>query len=128
MKHFKFTVISFAIALVALSCTKDNTVNPPAEPVFGQIGSVAKHFEITSDPTFKKVTSVLKGWAYVTVLFTVTCEPGTVTKGDSPTMASLIVEPVGKLIAEGTKDQPIVFPSNQPAVHSSPADLGGLII
>ena len=33
-----------------------------------------------------------------------TIEPGTVIKGDKDTQAALIVEPGGKLIAEGTKD------------------------
>ena len=38
----------------------------------------------------------------------------TVIKGDKDTQAALIVEPGGKLIAEGTKDAPIVFTSEQP--------------
>lgn len=40
----------------------------------------------------------------------------------------MIVEPGGKLIAEGTKDAPIVFTSEQPKGQRKPGDWGGLII
>ena len=53
-------------------------------------------------------------WIYVGTGSVLTIEPGTVIKGDKDTQAALIVEPGGKLIAEGTKDAPIVFTSEQP--------------
>ncbi len=128
MKHFKFIVLSLAVALVAMACTHENATNPPVEPVFGQIGSGAKHYEITSDTTFAKGTYELKGWVYIPDGVTVTIEPGTIIKGDISTMASLIVEPGGKLYARGTKEEPIVFTSNQPIGQRRPGDWGGLIL
>ena len=56
----------------------------------------------------------MKGWIYVGTGSVLTIEPGTIIKGDKDTQAALIVEPGGKLIAEGTKDAPIVFTSEQP--------------
>lgn len=43
---------------------------------------------------------------------------------DKDTQAALIVEPGGKLIAEGTKDAPIVFTSEQPKGQRKPGDWG----
>lgn len=59
-----------------------------------------------------KGTYLMKGWIYVGTGSVLTIEPGTVIKGDKDTQAALIVEPGGKLIAEGTKDAPIVLPLN----------------
>lgn len=70
----------------------------------------------------------MKGWIYVGTGSVLTIEPGTVIKGDKDTQAALIVEPGGKLIAEGTKDAPIVFTSEQPKGQRKPGDWGGLII
>ena len=57
-----------------------------------------------------------------------TIEAGTIIKGDKATQASLIVEPGGKLYAQGTKDAPIVFTSAQPKGQRKPGDWGGLIV
>ena len=57
-----------------------------------------------------------------------TIEPGTVIKGDKDTQAALIIEPGGKLIAEGKQDAPIVFTSEMPKGQRIPGDWGGLII
>ena len=59
---------------------------------------------------------------------TLTIEPGTVIKGDKDTQAALIIEPGGKLIAEGKQDAPIVFTSEMPKGQRKPGDWGGLII
>jgi hypothetical protein len=85
-------------------------------------------YDITGTYTLKKGTYSLKGWCYITNGSTLTIEPGTIIKGDKDTKAALIVEPGGKLIAEGTKDAPIVFTSAQPAGSRKPGDWGGLII
>lgn len=49
-------------------------------------------------------------------------------KGDKQTKASLIVERGGKLFAQGTQTEPIVFTSAQPAGQRKPGDWGGVII
>ena len=49
----------------------------------------------------------MKGWCYVTYGSTLTIEAGTVIKGAKETRAALIIEPGGKLIAQGTVDAPI---------------------
>lgn len=85
--------------------------------------------ELTSNMTLRAVdTNILKGFVYVPDGVTLTIEPGTVVKGEKATMGSLIVEPGGKVIADGTASQPIVFTSDQSKGSRSYGDWGGLIL
>lgn len=85
--------------------------------------------EIKSDMTLKAIdNNLLSGFVYVTDGVTLTIEPGTVIKGEKATEGSLIVEPGGKIIAEGTVEKPIVFTSDQPAGSRTYGDWGGLIL
>lgn len=76
------------------------------------IGNGDQEFIFKGTQTLSKGTYLMKGWIYVGTGSVLTIEPGTVIKGDKDTQAALIVEPGGKLIAEGTKDAPIVLPLN----------------
>ena len=71
---------------------------------------------------------LLKGFIYVEDGATLTIEPGTIIKGDKPLKGTLIVKRGGKLIADGTANQPIVFTSNQPAGSRDYGDWGGIIL
>lgn len=93
-----------------------------------QIGNGDQEFEFSGTETLKKGTYTMKGWVYITSGSTLTIEPGTVIKGDKETKAALIVEPGGKLIAQGTASQPIVFTSEQAKGSRKPGDWGGVII
>ncbi len=93
-----------------------------------QIGNGDQEFCFTGKQTIKKGTYVMKGWIYVRPGAELTIEPGTVIKGNKETMAALIVEPGGKIFAEGTANEPIVMTSEQPAGNRRPGDWGGLIV
>ena len=93
-----------------------------------QIGNGDKHFVFTGKQTLAKGVYTLKGWVYIAAGAELTIEPGTVIKGDKQTMAALIAERGGKLIAKGTKDAPIVFTSAQAAGSRRPGDWGGIIL
>lgn len=92
------------------------------------IGNGDQEFVFTGKQTLAKGTYLMKGWIYVANGSELTIEPGTIIKGDTDTEASLIVEPGGKLYAQGTKNSPIVMTSNQPKGQRKPGDWGGLII
>ncbi len=94
----------------------------------GVIGNGDQEFVFTGKQTISKGTYLLKGWVYVAAGAELTIEPGTVIKGDKLTKAALIVEPGGKIYAQGTANAPIVFTSNQKKGSRKPGDWGGLII
>ena len=129
----KLLLTALMIILIAVSCKKDPTPPPIEEKeqiIFAgnQIGSGIQEFEIKESHTIKKGTYLLKGWVYITSGVTLTIEPGTIIKGDKETKAALIVETGGKIIAQGTKDLPIIFTSAQPAGSRKPGDWGGIIV
>lgn len=93
-----------------------------------QLGNGEDNFCFIGKQTIKKGTYLMKGWIYVRPGAELTIEAGTIIKGDKTSKAALIVEPGGKVYAEGTANAPIVFTSAQPAGNRHPGDWGGLII
>jgi hypothetical protein len=107
----------------------DNPVSSDTLIVNNVINSKGiQEFELKGTNTIKKGTYFLKGWCYIPSGSTLTIEPGTIIKGDKDTKAALIVEPGGKLYAQGTKDAPIVFTSAQSVGNRKPGDWGGVIV
>ncbi|MGI6222126.1 MAG: hypothetical protein ACOYJG_00785 [Prevotella sp.] len=93
-----------------------------------EIGNGDQEFVFKGTQTLKKGTYTLKGWVYIGDGAQLTIEPGTIIKGDKTTKASLIVERGGKLIAQGTASNPIVFTSAQAKGSRKPGDWGGIIL
>lgn len=93
-----------------------------------QIGNGDQEFVFTEKQTLKKGTYILKGWVYIADGAELTIEPGTIIKGDKQTKASLIAERGGKLIAQGTATEPIVFTSEEAKGNRRPGDWGGIIL
>ena len=90
--------------------------------------AINKPFVLNS-PDFKPFgTFLLNGWVYVKDGATFTVNPGVVVRGDLTNKAALIVEKGGKLVAEGSVSQPIVFTSNQAAGSRTYGDWGGVVL
>jgi len=87
--------------------------------------TAAGGLKITANTTISGVVK-LDGWVYVKSGATLTIQPGTIIRGT--TASTLIIERGAKIIAEGTKDQPIVFTSLKPKGSRAPSDWGGVII
>ncbi|MFO0550593.1 MAG: hypothetical protein U0271_19520 [Polyangiaceae bacterium] len=82
-----------------------------------------------ADRTLSKDTKwVLKGVVSVPDGVTLTIEPGTTIVGDKASLGTLVVQRGGKLDAEGTADEPIVFTSALPAGERSAGDWGGVVL
>lgn len=82
---------------------------------------------ITANTTWTKDnTYLLQGFVYVKNGATLTIEPGTVIKGDKTSRSTLIITRGAKIIADGTREQPIVFTSNEAAPRTG--DWGGLVL
>ncbi|WKZ66005.1 MAG: hypothetical protein QY325_14700 [Flavobacteriales bacterium] len=92
-------------------------------------GTVEVTANITTNTTWTSNNKyLLKGFIYVEDGATLTIQPGTIIKGDKPTKGTLIVKRGGRLIADGTASQPIIFTSNQPAGSRDYGDWGGIIL
>lgn len=59
---------------------------------------------------------------------TLTIEPGTIIIGASDTKGTLLVQRGGKIMAEGTSSQPIVFTSDKAPGSRAAGDWGGIVI
>lgn len=57
-----------------------------------------------------------------------TIEPGTIIFGDEATKGTLVIQRGGKIIAEGTAQNPIVFTSAAAPGERTPGDWGGVVI
>lgn len=120
-------------ALVATSCKNNNGSNPdqPTPPVAEtlDLGDGSDAYEIKSNLTLKYPNTYnLKGFVYVTQGATITIEPGVIIKGDKQSKGTLIIERGAKIMAQGTKDRPIVFTSSAAAGSRKSGDWGGLIM
>jgi len=71
---------------------------------------------------------VLRGAVFVAAGAMLTIPPGTVIVGETATIGTLVVAQGGRLIANGTAAQPIVFTSDQPIGGRGRADWGGIIL
>ena len=85
---------------------------------------------ITSNTTWSSnQTYLLSGTVYVDSGVVLTIQPGTIIRGnDSISNSSLIVKKGGRLIAQGTSTNPIVFTSNKPIGSRALGDWGGVIL
>ncbi|MDY4627148.1 MAG: hypothetical protein SO442_11200 [Prevotella sp.] len=102
--------------------------NGKEDPTGTEIGNGNKEFVFKGKQTLKEGKYLLRGWVYVANGSELTIEPGTIIKGEKATQAAIIVEPGGKIIAQGTADKPIVFTSAQAKGSRRPGDWGGIIL
>jgi hypothetical protein len=127
-KGFKlFGMMAFAAMVVLSSCKKDDedtVVTPTPTPA----GMVELSGELSTQTLTADKKYLLKGQVFVREGQVLTIEPGTVVFGDKATRATLIIDKGGRLEANGTASQPIVFTSAQPAGIRDRGDWGGLVI
>jgi hypothetical protein len=120
-KLFLLVVISSLFT----SCLKDDLT-------FGT-GSESENFVILSgdlntQTLTRGVRYLIRGQVFVKEGEILTIEPGSVIFGDKASKGTLIIAPGGKIIAEGTPTQPIVFTSSQKVESRDRGDWGGLVL
>jgi hypothetical protein len=86
-------------------------------------GDIKSDMKLTADTDW-----LLKGVVKVHSGATLTIEKGTTVYGDKDSLATLVIKQGAKIDAAGTKDEPIVFTSKQPAGQRASGDWGGLIV
>lgn len=122
MKKFILLVL---ISSLFSSCLKDDLT-------FGTSGETENFVILSGDLQTQTLTKgvryLIKGQTFVKDTKVLTIEPGTVIFGDKASKGTLIIAPGGKIIAEGTINQPIVFTSSQKVESRDRGDWGGLVI
>ncbi|KAA9352792.1 T9SS C-terminal target domain-containing protein [Larkinella humicola] len=132
MKKLTTWMLALLVSVVTLStmvsCSKDDEDDDLGTvPVPGTLTEVSGN--ITANTTWSaKNQYLLKSFVYVQPGVTLTIEPGTVIKGDQASKATLFILPGAKIIADGTKEKPIVFTSNQAIGSRRAGDWGGVVI
>ncbi len=118
-------VVSFAIT----SCEKDKdepNPNPPTPPEEDEYVVLTGNVETQTLEASKKY--LLSGQVFVRSGKTLTIEPGTIVAGEKKSKGTLVIDRGGKIIANGTKEKPIVFTSNQAPGDRDRGDWGGIVI
>ncbi|WP_394838744.1 hypothetical protein LVJ94_17785 [Pendulispora rubella] len=128
-----------ALGAVASGCSSDDNNNggttPPrpdagngndgggTKPTVELIGEVTTNTTLTADKFW-----LLKGVVFVRNGATLTIEKGTTIKGENASKGILVIQPGGKIMAEGTANEPILFTSQLPEGARKAGDWGGVII
>lgn len=124
MKNKFLAIASLTLFLSITSCTievrEDNDI-PKSDNVF--TGNTISG-TITKNTTIKKGNYTLEGIVKVADGITLTIEPGAVFTAKSSVGTSLVVLKGGKIDAQGTATEPIIFTSD----NKKPGDWGGITI
>lgn len=126
MKHLKLlSLLAFAAVIFSCNDDEDLVIPPIVPPAVDTVlfGSLTSNKELTSDRTW-----IIKGYVYVPNGVTLTIKPGTRIISDVVEKGALIIERGGKIDANGTAAQPIVFTSGKAAGSRAPGDWGGIVI
>ncbi len=126
MKSIKLLAIILLGSIVVSSCTKKDDEETPT-PTGGN--KVVLNGNIETNVVLKATdTVVLKGYVYVKDGASVTFEAGTIVRSDITEKGALIIERGGKIYANGTASNPVVFTSGKEAGSRAPGDWGGIIL
>lgn len=128
MKKILFGLLSLGMINSFTACNKtDDNSNNNTDTTTSNVVTLSG--DITSDMTLSASKQyVLSGFVYVMSGATLTIEPGTIIKGDKATKGTLVITRGGKIDAEGTATNPIVFTSAMATGARGAGDWGGVIL
>lgn len=126
MHYLKTLGLALLTSLLIASCSDDKDDNP-TPPVSGDtLVTLQGNLPTQSLDATKKY--LLKGNVFVQSGQTLTIPAGTIIFGDKATKGTLIINRGGKIVADGTREKPIVFTSKFGPGERDKGDWGGIII
>ena len=131
LKRITLYILGFLIILNGCDNDAEETLDRAGNATLGVEGSPVVELSGTLQSTTLKSTNTYKltGGAVTVPSGTVLAiEPGTLIKGTSAPRSWLEVEIGAKIIAEGTREAPIVFTSDKPEGSRSAGDWGGIVM
>jgi len=116
-----------AVSAIMGACSKKSDNPTPQPPGSTSSDTINIRGTITSNTTWSsnKVYR-LRGYVYVDSPAVLTIEAGTKIISNNDSAGVLVIYKGAKIIAQGTKDKPIVFTSAEP--NPKPGDLGGVVL
>ncbi len=124
-------LLTLCVVLLALTAAA-TAQQKPTKVIGAGLGAAAKApFNLTGGKSVmlsRDTVYILTGFYYVDSLASMHIQSGTVILGDSATNGTLIIRRGGKIYAEGTRTEPIVFSSSRPAGQRKKGDWGGVVI
>lgn len=125
MKKTTLILSSLSLLLWLGSCKKNEPVQPtlPDQSEYVILSGNLNTQTLTADKKY-----LLSGQVFVREGNTLTIEPGTVIFGEKRSKGTLIIDRGAKIMAEGTKEKPIIFTSNQAMGDRDRGDWGGLVV
>jgi len=128
----KKLIVLMAIAglITNISCRKiemDKYITGGTDGSSSQNENTILEGKISSDRTLKaQYTYTIRGIVYVTNGAKLTIEPGTAIHGETSSKGALVITRGSQIIADGSKDKPIIFTSDAP--DPKRGDWGGVVI
>jgi len=129
MKTRIFLLSTFVItSMFFTACSSDDNNNDPGSgnPFCPECVVLKGNLETRTLTNDRKY--LIEGQVFVRDGKTLTINPGTVIFGDKATKGTLVIDRGGKIIANGTAQQPIVMTSVLPPGTRDRGDWGGLVI
>lgn len=117
----KTTVSLFFMAFFMLATAVINAQLSPADSIL--TGDINSNATLSASKRY-----LIRGFVNVKPPATLTIEPGTILYGEKESKATLIINRGAKINAQGTKEKPIVFTSQQAPGQRNQGDWGGIII
>ncbi|HSJ66620.1 MAG TPA: hypothetical protein VK921_03045 [Anditalea sp.] len=116
---------SLSLLMLGMACSEDPVVDvtDPNDDSLVELQGDLTTQTLTADKKY-----LIVGQTFVRDGQTLTVEPGTVIYGNKRTRGTLIIDKGGKMMAQGTVENPIVMTSDQEAGVRDRGDWGGLVI
>ncbi|MBN8576579.1 MAG: hypothetical protein J0L66_06525 [Cytophagales bacterium] len=122
-------VVGATISVVFIVTDNENFASAPATFTI-TVGNpvITLQGNLTTQTLDASKVYLLKSQVFIPDGVTLTIPAGTVIKGEKATKAALVVKPGGKLIANGTASNPVVFTSNQVPGERDKGDWAGVLV
>ena len=126
MRKRNYLWLAAGLATLAACSKNDNPepVNPPSGHQSDTVdvrGIITKSSTWSADSVYR-----LRGYVYVDQPAVLTIEPGTRIISNKDSAGVLVIYKGARIMAQGTKEKPIVFTSGE--AKPQPGDLGGLVL
>ncbi len=121
-------VTGIKLGTVTITVTAENSKTATCSITVGLASYILKDSIVGNRVLSADTVYQINGFVYIINGATLTIPAGTILRGDKASKGTIIAERGGKLIANGTKDKPVIFTSNVDPGGRSYGDWGGVIL